>query len=236
MVTHWLNNIVQEDCNLCLPQFASSCIDLIVTDPPYGIDFKSHKQNYDTRGLEPVVKKRAEYFSKIEHDHKVPVEWLAEAYRVLKNDSAIYIFCHWKTWDIVKQAVEFVGFNLKNMIVLNKSNHGMGDLKGSYAPKHELMLYACKGRHILRFPDKRMRDVWDVPVKFSGAKRLHPNEKPLSWIEPCILNSSREGDLVLDPFAGSAVVALCCKKLGRNHISIEIDEKYIGDARSRLNG
>jgi site-specific DNA-methyltransferase (adenine-specific) len=213
------------DCNQYLPTLESDSIDLIVTDIPYGIDYKSNKQNYDTRGKTSVRKNREEYFKKIKNDKNVPTEWLPEAYRLLKKNSAIYIFCHWKTWDILKPAVEEVGFKIKNMIVLNKSNHGMGDLKGSYAPKHELMLFATKGRHVLKFPEGRMRDVWDVPVKYSGAKRRHPNEKPLSWIEPCLSNSSKEGDLVLDPFAGCGTVGECCEKMRRRHISIEIDDQ-----------
>jgi len=97
-----------------------------------------------------------------------------------------------------------------------------------------LVLFATKGRHILNFPDGREKDVIDVPVKFSGARRLHPNEKPESWYAPFILNSSNEGDTVLDPFFGSGTVGVVCNKLNRKYIGIEIDPVLCEKAYRRL--
>jgi len=229
-----MSSIYNNDCLNVMAKMSDGSVDMIITDPPYGINYKSNKQNYDTRQGKTIKKDRNEYFDQIVGDSDVPLAWLSEAYRILKDNSAIYIFCHWSKWPLLAHGVEKDGFKIKNMIVLNKSNHGLGDLKGSYAPKHELLLFATKGRHILNFPDKRMNDVLDVPVKYSGAKRLHPNEKPLSWLEPCILNSSREGDLVLDPFAGSGSTGAACEKLNRRYILIEKDKTYYQTIYERL--
>ena len=226
---------INGDCLKEMKAIPDSSIHLIITDPPYGINYKSNKQNCDTRGTITVNKHSTDYFDKIDGDDKLSIDWLIDAFRVLKNNSAIYIFSHWKTWGALQAAVENAGFKVKNMIVLNKSNHGMGDLKGSFASKHELLMFAAKGRHYLNFPNGRKNDVWNVPVKFSGAKRLHPNEKPISWITPCIENSSKQGDLVLDPFAGSFTVAEACKKLNRKCISIEKDLKYFNVGVNRIN-
>ncbi len=227
------NQVICGDSCDVLSGMLDESVDLIVTDIPYGINYKSNKQNYDTRnGL--VVKDRPQYFSKINGDAQIPVDWLDPAFRVLKNNSAVYIFCHWSTYHLLVPSVQNAGFKPKNMIVLNKSNHGMGDLKGQYAPKHELMLFAVKGRHLLNFSNGRMKDVWDVPVKYSGSKRFHPNEKPISWIEPCIRNSSRVNDVVLDPFAGSGTVGVAATLLSRRSISIEIDDQYVEIARQRM--
>jgi len=228
------NEIICNDCLKVMKTFDEESIDLILTDIPYGINYKSNKQNYDTRGTRPIQKNRSEYFETIEGDENLPIIWLDEAYRVLKDESAIYVFCHWSKWHILHAAVFLAGFKIKNMIVLNKSNHGMGDLKGSYAPKHELLLFATKGRHILNFPDKRLNDVWEVPVRYSGSKRFHPNEKPISWLSPCIENSSNQGDVVLDPFAGSGSTGVACKKLNRNFVLIDIDSHYCEVAKKRL--
>ena len=212
---------------------ADSSIDLIVTDIPYGISYKSNKQNCDTRGSETVHKDREEYFEQIQGDATLPVNWLTDAYRILKDGSAMCVFCHWSKWHLLFHSVVEVGFSVKGMIVLNKSNHGMGCLY-HYAPKHELLMFATKGKHVCHFREKRMNDVWDVPVKFSGAKRFHPNEKPLSWLTPCIENSSEEGMVVLDPFAGSGSTGMACKNLKRDFIMIDVDEKYCTIMRDRL--
>ena len=228
IMTH---TILTGKCENLLPV---SC-DLIVTDPPYGIGYCSGRQGIDRKTSvqrlgDYVI--RSPYFENIAGDTEVPTDWLPLAYESLKSGGAIYIFCSWKTWGGLAIAVESAGFKIKNLIVVNKSNHGMGDLKGSYAPKHEFILFAVKGKHILHPP--RISDVWDMPVKFSGSKRLHPNEKPISWILPCIEHSSNEGDVVLDPFAGSGTVAAACKMLGRHSISIEIDEKYTDVIKKRI--
>lgn len=227
------NPILYGDCNDILPTIANDSIDMILTDIPYGINYKSNKQNLDTRDTNPIKKNKKEYFRQIHGDNNVPVDWLKDAHRVLKNNSAIYIFCHWSKWDILKPEVEKY-FQCKNMIVMHKSNHGMGDLSGSYAPKHELLLFATKGRHELLFPNGRDKDVWNVPVRFSGARRRHSNEKPLSWLIPCIHNSTKKNDIILDPFAGSGSTGEAAAKCGRRYYLIDIDEDNYNTMTNRL--
>lgn len=234
MNEYLINKITCCDCLDSLPKLDNESIDLIVTDIPYGIDYKSNRQSVNGRYENEIKLNRQDYFKKIKGDKEIPLLWLEEAYRILKDNAAMYIFVHWSTWHLLYHTTKEIGFKIKNMIVLNKSNHGMGDLKGSYAPKHELILFATKGRHMLSFPEKRMKDVWDVPIRYSGSRRFHPNEKPESWIMPCIENSSQENDIVLDPFAGSGTVGVVCKKLNRNYIMFDIDKEYCETAKKRI--
>jgi site-specific DNA-methyltransferase (adenine-specific) len=194
-------------------------VDLILTDPPYGLNYSSGRNDWS---------------GPIAGDDVVPTSWLAEAYRVMKNGSAIYIYSHWRTFGALQAAVIDAGFALKNMLVLHKSHHGMGDLAGTYAPKHELVMYATKGRHLLTFGEKRMADVMDVPIIFTRAKRLHPCEKPVSWHLPFITHSSRVGNLVVDPFTGSGSVPAACIQTGRRFLAGDIDEACVQVARQRV--
>lgn len=224
------------DCEVLMTKMPEDTIDLIITDPPYGINYKSNRQQLDRKEClagRGEIKVRETYFDNIINDQFLPTAWLHEAHRVLKNNSAIYIFCHWAKWHELYPVVASL-FTVKNMIVLNKSNHGMGDLNGQYAPKHELLLYAVKGRHLLNREHGRGKDVWDVPIRFTGARRLHPNEKPIKWITPCILNSCHEGGIVLDPFAGSGAVGAACIELNRSCILIDIDDNWCHVMRERL--
>jgi DNA modification methylase len=233
-------NLFFGNCVPLLKRLPQEFVNLIFTDIPYGINFKSNRQGLDRKssikvGKDVKLENKREYFTQINNDDSLPsIEWLQESYRILKNNSAIYICVHWETFGELKSQVIECGFKPKNLIVLNKSNHGMGDLKGQFAPKHELILFATKGRHILNFPEKRMNDVWDVPVKFTGAKRLHPNEKPLSWISPAILCSSKEDEIVLDPFMGSGSTGEASLKLKRKFIGMDNDKNYVEVARERL--
>lgn len=220
-------------CEKILPSISSESVDLIVTDPPYGMSYKSNMQGFDNRTGTCIKTNKKSYFKEIANDKELPLNWLKDAYRILKNNSAIYIFCRWDKWSQLEAKVQECGFNIKNMIVINKSNHGMGDLEGSYAPKHELLMFAVKGRHKLNF-EKRLSDVWNMRVLFSGAKRFHPNQKHESWVENCILLSSKEGDTVLDPFCGSGSFLVCAKKMKRKYIGIELDEEYYNISQQRL--
>ena len=211
------------DCSPLLSWMPDKSVDLIVTDPPYGINYRSNRQQVDRRKSnagEGSINVRDHYFEKIANDGSLPFEWLDDAYRVLKDGCAIYIFAHWSKWPELTEAAEKSGFTIKNMIVLNKSNHGMGDLKGSYAPRHELILFASKGRHELKFPNGRTDDIWSVPVKFSGSRKFHPNEKPVTWIIPAIFNSSVAGDVVFDPFMGSGTTGMAAISTDRKFIEI----------------
>lgn len=225
--------IFNVDCIQHFKSVADNSVDLIVTDPPYGINYKSNLQDCNRRGGKPVKNNSGFYFETIANDDKVFTDWIPECYRILKDNSAIYIFCHWSKWHLFFKDVESCGFQVKNMIILDKSNHGAGDLKGQYAPKHELLMFATKGRHILGF-QKRSADIWPVKVKYSGSQRLHPNEKPIEWFENAIINSSKENDLVFDPFMGSGSCLECALRLGRKVLGTEINSEYYKIALNRL--
>jgi site-specific DNA-methyltransferase (adenine-specific) len=74
-----------------------------------------------------------------------------------------------------------------------------------------------------------MRSVWSVPAPGPGEKRFgrHPTQKPLDLLVRIILASSREGDLVLDPFTGSSTTGLACCLTGRRFIGIDREKKYL---------
>ena len=149
----------------------------------------------------------------------------------MKDDTAIYCFCSWHHLDFFK--VEFEkNFKLKNILVWNKNNHGTGDLKGSYAPKHEFILFGHKGRALNK--SKRIPDVIDCK-KINSKDLTHPTEKPQELLKKFILNNSDEGDLVFDGFAGTGSTGLACKSLNRNFIGCELDDDFVQKARARLN-
>jgi site-specific DNA-methyltransferase (adenine-specific) len=78
-----------------------------------------------------------------------------------------------------------------------------------------------------------LTDVWR-DIDFYKETRIHPTQKPISLIKRLISASSNEGDLILDPFGGSASTAISCRLLNRKYISIEIDEKYFNASLARL--
>lgn len=196
-------------------------VDLVVTDPPYLMNYRSNRR---------VVNKKFNHITNDVNSTELISEYLAECYRVLKEDTAIYMFCSWHHIDFFKQEFERY-FKLKNLIVWCKNVHGTGDLRGSYGPKHELVLFGHKGRSLLR--DKRLPDVIEC-AKIPSLKLTHPTEKPTELLKIFIRNSSDEGDVVVDGFAGTGSTCVAAAELGRNFLAFEIETEYVTSANMRL--
>ena len=209
--------LLNGDCLELMKDIPSGSVDLILTDPPYGMDFQSHF--------------RKEMYSKIGND-KV-LDWLEkyvdECFRILKDNTAVYFFCSWHNVDIFKQTIE-KKFKIKNILIWEKNNTSMGDLKGSYAPKYEMIIFAHKGRKLLN--GFRYADV--IKANRTGNK-LHPTEKPVDLLELFIKNSSDENEIVFDGFMGSGSCGVACINTNRNFIGIELDKGYFDIAEKRIN-
>ena len=213
--------LYQGDCLEIMGSIKDKSVDLIVTDPPYLMDYQSNRRKKEDR------------FDKIKNDkgnYMLIQDYLEECHRIMKDNTAIYCFCSWHNIDFFKNEFE-KHFKLKNILVWNKNNHGTGDLKGSYAPKHEFILFGHKGRTLLR--EKRIADVIDCP-KISSNKLTHPTEKPQDLLEIFIKQSSDVGSIIFDGFMGTGSCGIAAKKLNRNFIGIELDEKYFNIAKNRL--
>ena len=213
--------LYQGDCLEIMGGIKDKSVDLIVTDPPYLMDYQSNRRKKEDR------------FDKIKNDkgnYMLIQDYLEECHRIMKDNTAIYCFCSWHNIDFFKNEFE-KHFKLKNILVWNKNNHGTGDLKGSYAPKHEFILFGHKGRTLLK--EKRIADVIDCP-KISSNKLTHPTEKPQDLLEIFIKQSSDVGSIIFDGFMGTGSCGIAAKKLNRNFIGVELDEKYFNIAKDRI--
>lgn len=216
-----INEITHGDCLEIIRTIQDEAVDMVLTDPPYLMNYRSNRRT------------ATEKFNHIANDKNAEpliAEYMKECHRIMKNNTAIYMFCSWHHVDFFKKEFEKY-FTLKNIIVWNKNNHGSGDLKASYAPKHELILYGNKGRCLFR--EKRIPDVIDYP-KVPGNKMVHPTEKPIGLLEVFIRNSCDINNVVFDGFAGSGTTALASLNVGRFFICIEKEETYVDIARSRI--
>ena len=209
--------LYNDDCLKVLPTIPDNSIDLILTDPPYGMDYQSNRRKIK--------------YDKIKNDSNID-DWLniclKQFSRILKDNSHCYIFCsfHYLT-KFIDYAKEF--FELKNILIWEKNNHGSGDLKGNYAPKYEFVLFLTNGRRLLN--GKRDCNI----LKYNKTNnKLHPTQKPLDLLEFIINKSSNKNETILDCFMGSGTTGLACKNLNRDFIGIEIDKQYFDIAKQRI--
>ena len=209
-------NLIHGDCLQEMKKIPDGSVDMVLTDPPYGMSFQS---NY-----------RKEKYNTIKNDDSLDWmnEFVSQSYRVAKNNTAHYVFCSFHNIDIFKQAFE-KKFKIKNILVWEKNNTSMGDLKADFAPKIEFILFLQKGRRLIN--GKRDPNIF----KFARTgNKNHPTEKPVDLNEYLLSKFSDETETVLDPFMGSGTTGVACKNLNRNFIGIELDATYFEIAKKRI--
>lgn len=211
--------LIHGDCLVEMKKIPDKSIDLVLTDPPYGMNYQSSWRTATSK------------FRKIENDNVLGwvCSFMTECFRVLKDDRHTYIFCNDYAISLFRDYMKEVGFNTKRTLVWVKNNHTSGDLLGDYANKTEFIVYAQKGRRLLN--GKRDTNV----LMFNRVGSLiHPTQKPVDMNEYLIGKSSLEDEVVLDPFMGSGTTGVACKNLNRRFIGIEKDETYFNLAKERI--
>lgn len=155
-------------------------------------------------------------------------EWLPEVYRVLKEGTHCYLMINARNLKKLQTEAEKVGFKFCNLLVWVKNNQTPHKF---YMSRTEYILMLRKGRE--RYINFMGTSNVFVYPNILGNK-FHPTEKPIMLMEDLIVNSTNEGDKVLDPFMGSGSTCVACKKTNREYYGIEIDEKYYNITKKRI--
>ena len=217
-----LNKVYCMDCLEGLKKIPDNSIDLIITDPPYLIDYKTnHRKNKNHLFCKPI---------KNDDNPELIVNFIKESFRVLKDNSAMYIFCSFDKVDFFKINLEKY-YKVKNIIIWVKNNWTAGDLYAQFGKKYEMIILVNKGRK--RFNGKRLNDVWFFN-RISGKKQIHQNEKPVQLFKLMIEKHSKEEDIIMDAFVGGGSSMVACKQLKRKFIGFEINKEYVDIANKRL--
>ena len=213
--------------------------DMIWTDPPYNVAYKSDSENLSTGGVESIKNDSmpaADF-------QKMADEWFAAMVTPLREGGSIYACTGWSSYPAFVASMTKVGIRQSTVIVWVKNSGTLGwqDYKSKQewiakAKKEdkktaEAIMYAWKeGKHT--FYGDNEYDVWEMPRK-SVLHYIHPTEKP-DWLPMrAIRNSTKRGDIVLDPFGGSGSCMAAAEKIGRRAFMIELDPKFCDRIRDR---
>lgn len=217
-----LNKVLNQDCLDVLKLIPDESIDLIVTDPPFNINYngrRNAKRTFEKFANDNLsIEEYKQWFEKI----------LKETERVLKQNSSVYIFIDSRNHAILYDLINKY-FEIKHTIVWDKTSIGMGYY---FRFQHEFIIYAIKGKPGLINSEKRnVSDIWRVP-RMKNIK--HPCEKPVELLKMPIEYSSNINDIILDPFSGVFSVPVACKQLNRQFIATELDPYYCSIGQNRL--
>jgi len=242
-----LNKIYNTNCIEGMKSIPDKKIDLIITDPPFAINFKASKQNYN-RTKSRVIEGYNEI--KPEDYYKFTSQWMSQSFRILKESGSMYVFSGWNNLKDILMALDDIGFTTVNHIIW-KYQFGVVTSK-KFVTSHYHCLYVCKnvkkrkffpffrfkknsktveGRS-LHYKDKE--DVWEIKREYWTGDQKTPTKLPAELIKKILEYSSKRNDVVLDPFLGSGQVAVLSKKLGRKFLGFEIVKDYYKFAKKRL--
>lgn len=201
------------DCLEIMPTMPTSSVDMLVTDPPYLVNYRSRwnkkvkaiRGDTDGSWLEPAF---------------------SEMYRLLRPDGFCVSFYGWPNADRFVSTWKSIGFRPVSHLAFVKNSIGLGRFTRN---QHETAYLLAKGSP--KVPDKTISDV--ISWKRERFK-THPNQKPVQCLSFLLVTYSPRNGLILDPFCGSGSTLLAASQLGLRSIGIEIDESYALKAKHRL--
>ena len=187
---------------------------LIVTDPPYGID-------YD-KGSAGKIKN--DKFDTDESFYTFLFSAFSEMANCLATDGAAYVFHADSKGLVFRKAFDDAGFKLSGCCIWAKNTFTLG--RSDYQWCHEPCLYGWKksGKHNW-YGDRKQSTIWHCDKPSRSEK--HPTMKPIPLLAIPIANSTQTNAIVLEPFGGSGSTLICCDQLGRVCFAIELDEKFV---------
>jgi len=219
-------NIKQGNSLEILKTLKDNCIDIVLTDPPYGIEYKSNRSQDNNavtkRGLLNDGKKEA--YELLENTCKILVNKTSE-------NAHLYFFC---SWSVFSDFESIIGkyFTIKTPIVWNKGNKGSGDLENDWGNQTELIIYCVKGKKNINY---RKGNVLNVS-KVHSSKLVHPTQKPEELIKEILEVSALKNDFIVDPFMGSGSTIKACNEMNLKSLGIELDKEMFNIANNYING
>ncbi len=228
-----------------LKRLTPESVNMVFADPPYflsngGITCHSGRMVSVNKGDWDKV-------SSVTEKHAFNRKWIRLCKKILAPDGTIWISGTYHNIYSIGLALEQEGFKIINNITWQKTNPPPNLSCRCFTHSTETILWARKGgkraKHLYNYllmkqmnEGKQMKDVWTGPITPQKEKQLgkHPTQKPVYLLERIIEASTREGDIILDPFCGSSTTGVAAKRLKRRYIGIDNNEEYIDLSIRRL--
>lgn len=232
------NYFAHGDGQAALAQVPSNFVDLVLTDPPYGIANNAKLTKVKDKIVSTQQAWGADFndsWTTIEDYYDWLKPFIEQFVRVMKDNGSLILFLDRKYTGLIVHYLERdFKLNFKNKIYFKKKNPVPSIRKNNYRSTVEETVWFTKGKqYTFNFgPQAEMVQFYEGPI---GRKQTqHPTEKYGWMIEPLIKNHTRPGDVVLDAFAGSATTLVIAKKHACHAIGFEKDKRFYEMAKARM--
>lgn len=245
-------NLYNQDCFDLMSSLPDESFDMIFADPPYMLSktglscqngklIKINKGSWDKGGG-------------ILEDFEFHQKWLAECKRLLKPNGTIWVSGTYHSIHACGLAMMLQGYHILNEVAWFKPNAAPNLSCKYFTASHETLIWArkdSKAKHYFDYPAMKnghfpkdeikrsgtqMRTVWSICPPSNTEKTFgrHPTQKPELLLERIIQASTKEGDLIFDPFMGSGTSGVVAHKMGRRFVGVELDKNHFELAQKRI--
>lgn len=221
--TNSLHTLIAGDASKILPDLPASSIDLLLSDPPYGVGADTWTSKFQDAPHH--------YKDDWKSAERLYAEILLHGFRLGKERSNVFLFCAIERWHLIRDMADSLGWSVwPRPIIWHKSNEGIRPWgQKGYAYCYEAILFACKGqRGLYRTGSDVISGIYKVRDREHGAT------KPAALYSHLISSACLPGDTVLDPCCGSGTIFEAATITSTIATGIEKDEHYVGLSRQRL--
>lgn len=233
--------LYQMDCikfmDILINKYPNGVFDMIFADPPYflsngGITCYAGK-------MAKVDKGKWDKSKGVNENHEFNLSWLSRCQMLLKPNGTIWVSGTNHVIYSVGFAIQQLGMKILNDIVWEKPNPPPNISCRYFTHSTEIIIWAAKNensKHCFNYEEmrklnggKQMKTVWTIPAPNGEEKKFgkHPTQKPIRLLERIILASTKEDDIIFDPFSGSSTTGLAAIKLNRRFVGCELEEEFI---------
>lgn len=215
------DKVYYEDCIEGMKRLAESSVDLVVADPPFGIDFSGAESFYNRKsenvisGYKDICANRYDAFSH---------EWIESISRVLKETGSAFIFSGWTRLRSILNGINSSGMHVRNHVIWRYPFGVYAKVR--FVTSHYHVIHAYKGKDDIYFNtiSHYEPDVWEIKRRYMKGQKKNGTKLPIEIVQKCINFCSRPGDCILDPFMGNGTTACASKGELRHYIGYEINK------------
>ncbi|UYP48453.1 hypothetical protein NEF87_004738 [Candidatus Lokiarchaeum ossiferum] len=213
-----LDSIKFEDSIAGMKSMPPSSVDLIIADPPFGIDFTGKGSQYN--------RKRAlveDGYVEISKDYTTFTKnWIGCLSHIMKEKASAYIISGWTNLNAVLSAIESSELKLINHIIW-KYQFGVFTKRKFVSSHYHILFVVKEDNYFFNKYEYYPEDVWEIPRTYHPGMKKNGTKLPEALVSRCIQFSSKPGDIIFDPFMGNATTAVCAKGLYRHYFGFELN-------------
>jgi len=240
------NKVILGNAFNVLRKFPSEIFDMVFIDPPYFLQLpRKELRRWKVKTIVEGVDDDWDKFSSFEEYDNFIKNLLIEVKRVMKPNATIWVIGTYHNIYRIGKIMQDLGYWILNDVIWVKTNPMPNWLGVRFTNSTETLIWAVKDKSVKKYTFNKEyakkfgigrigANVWLLPIcqgeeriRDESGKKLHSTQKPIELLKRVILTSTKEGDIILDPLAGTGTTGYVARALKRDFVMIEVNLKYV---------